>query len=93
MQCNAHGWRYGTGNVDHVVDAMCSKTAKALFAIEADRRWILTGTPVQNQISELYSFFRFLCYAPYDDMAEWKARIERVCMGTSWKAAPLCLVP
>eukprot|EP00798_Chlamydomonas_sp_ICE-L_P029290 gene29290-12534_t len=41
--------------------------AKAAFRLTATYRWCLSGTPVQNSIDDLYSYFRFLRYRPYND--------------------------
>ncbi len=37
-----------------------SQTARAAFRIRAERRFVLTGTPVENRLEELWSLFRFL---------------------------------
>ncbi|MCS7016384.1 MAG: DEAD/DEAH box helicase [Gemmatales bacterium] len=37
-----------------------SKTAQALCSIRRTRSWALTGTPVENSLSDLESIFRFL---------------------------------
>eukprot|EP00123_Amoebidium_parasiticum_P012506 comp21404_c1_seq1/m.29477 comp21404_c1_seq1/g.29477 ORF comp21404_c1_seq1/g.29477 comp21404_c1_seq1/m.29477 type:complete len:904 (-) comp21404_c1_seq1:324-3035(-) len=71
-------WRRVVLDEGHIVKNHKCKTAKAIFALDAEARWIATGTPVQNNITELYSFFRFLRFEPYDNIYEWKARIERV---------------
>ncbi|KAG0522763.1 hypothetical protein BDA96_07G065700 [Sorghum bicolor] len=39
--------------------------ARACCGLRAKRRWCLSGTPIQNAIDELYSYFRFLKYDPY----------------------------
>jgi len=36
-----------------------------VFALEADTRWALSGTPLQNRVSELFSLIRFLRVDPY----------------------------
>ena len=40
-------------------------TAKACFALKADYRWCLSGTPLQNRIGELFSLARFLMIKPF----------------------------
>ncbi|AEE28683.1 SNF2 domain-containing protein / helicase domain-containing protein / zinc finger protein-like protein [Arabidopsis thaliana] len=37
----------------------------ACSGLHAKRRWCLSGTPIQNSIADLYSYFRFLKYDPY----------------------------
>lgn len=39
--------------------------AKACFALEADHKWCLSGTPVQNRIGEFFSLLRFLQIRPF----------------------------
>ncbi|KAL5993387.1 hypothetical protein ACLOJK_014311 [Asimina triloba] len=42
-----------------------TQVARACCWLQAKRRWCLSGTPVQNAIDDLYSYFRFLKYDPY----------------------------
>ncbi|MCJ1390904.1 hypothetical protein MMC18_003765 [Xylographa bjoerkii] len=37
-----------------------SQTSLACRAIPATRRWLLSGTPVQNDLTELFAYFKFL---------------------------------
>jgi len=37
-----------------------SKTAQLVKELQADQRWALTGTPLENRLSELWSIFSFL---------------------------------
>lgn len=51
-------------------EAQCIKNhrtqvARACWGLRAKRRWCLSGTPIQNAIDDLYSYFRFLKYDPY----------------------------
>lgn len=39
--------------------------ARACCGLRAKRRWCLSGTPIQNAVDDLYSYFRFLKYEPY----------------------------
>lgn len=40
---------------------------KAIEALRAERRWCLTGTPVHNKLSDLFSLAKFLRYYPFAD--------------------------
>ncbi|PKA45874.1 Putative SWI/SNF-related matrix-associated actin-dependent regulator of chromatin subfamily A member 3-like 2 [Apostasia shenzhenica] len=42
-----------------------TKVARACCGLRAKRRWCLSGTPMQNAIDDLYSYFKFLKYEPY----------------------------
>ena len=42
-----------------------TQVARACCSLRAKTRWCLSGTPIQNAIDDLYSYFRFLKYDPY----------------------------
>ncbi|KAA8519836.1 hypothetical protein F0562_014074 [Nyssa sinensis] len=42
-----------------------TQVARACCGLRAKRRWCLSGTPIQNAVDDLYSYFRFLRYDPY----------------------------
>lgn len=42
-------------------------TAQASLALRADRRWAVTGTPVQNGLADMLSLFRFIQVHPYSE--------------------------
>ncbi|XP_022725668.1 helicase-like transcription factor CHR28 isoform X2 [Durio zibethinus] len=42
-----------------------TQVARACCSLRAKRRWCLSGTPMQNAIDDLYSYFRFLKHEPY----------------------------
>ncbi|XP_077231468.1 SNF2 domain-containing protein / helicase domain-containing protein / zinc finger protein-like protein [Tasmannia lanceolata] len=44
-----------------------TQVARACCGLRAKKRWCLSGTPIQNAIDDLYSYFRFLKYDPYSD--------------------------
>lgn len=48
----------------------------AVFNLKADRRWALTGTPIQNSVDDMWSLFLFLKYHVCNNYDEWKSRYK-----------------
>ncbi|KAI3719806.1 hypothetical protein L6452_20711 [Arctium lappa] len=42
-----------------------TQVSKSCCGLRAKKRWCLSGTPIQNSIDELFSYFRFLKCEPY----------------------------
>lgn len=61
----------------HTIKNRNAKATKACYAIRAEYRWCLTGTPMQNNLDELQSLIKFLRIKPYDDLSIWKDQITR----------------
>lgn len=53
-----------------------TQVARACCSLRAKRRWCLSGTPIQNSIDELFSYFRFLRYDPYDKYKTFTSSIK-----------------
>ncbi|KAG8525433.1 uncharacterized protein KY384_009077 [Bacidia gigantensis] len=49
----------------HNIKTRTTSVAKACFAVKADFKWCLSGTPVQNRIGEFFSLLRFLQIKPF----------------------------
>lgn len=49
----------------HNIKDRTSNTAKAVNELQTEKRWCLTGTPLQNRIGEMYSLIRFLNVEPF----------------------------
>ena len=49
----------------HIVRNPSSKQTTAAVKLNALRRWILTGTPIQNRMSDLWSMINFLRIEPF----------------------------
>jgi len=54
-----------------------TKTAHAACRVQADFRWCLSGTPMQNSVNEIYSLIRFCRIKPYNDRELFNASIAR----------------
>lgn len=54
-------------SIAHCIKDTSSVTAQAALALKADCRWAVTGTPVQNGLSDMFSLFRFIQVYPYSD--------------------------
>ncbi|KIN03846.1 hypothetical protein OIDMADRAFT_193776 [Oidiodendron maius Zn] len=49
----------------HNIKQRTTGSAKACFALKADHKWCLSGTPLQNRIGEFFSLVRFLDIRPF----------------------------
>lgn len=54
--------------LDEAHDIRTEKTRRsmAICALIAERRWAVTGTPLQNDLSDIATLFKFLKYKPLD---------------------------
>lgn len=60
----------------HVIKSRSSVSAKACYGLEADRRWVMTGTPIQNKLEDLFSLIRFLRVEPWCVFPYWRDNIQ-----------------
>ncbi|KAJ3933566.1 MAG: SNF2 family N-terminal domain-containing protein [Lentinula lateritia] len=78
---NVHGlfricWHRLVLDEAHEIRNASTRKAQAVFAIEAKYRWCITGTPLQNKISDLYSLFRLLRIEKFSDIQWFRENIE-----------------
>uniref|UniRef100_A0A8C8R670 Helicase like transcription factor n=1 Tax=Pelusios castaneus TaxID=367368 RepID=A0A8C8R670_9SAUR len=57
-----------------------AQQTKAALSLEAQRRWVLTGTPIQNSLKDLWSLLSFLKLKPLTDKEWWHRTIQRPVM-------------
>ncbi|XP_060098305.1 helicase-like transcription factor [Heteronotia binoei] len=66
----------------HTIRNPNAQQTKAVLDLDARRRWILTGTPIQNSLKDLWSLLSFLKLKPFTDREWWHRTIQRpVTMG------------
>jgi SNF2 family DNA or RNA helicase len=61
----------------HTIKNRNAKATQAACALDAEYRWCLTGTPLQNNLDELQSLIKFLRIKPYNDLTAWRDQITR----------------
>lgn len=49
-----------------------TKTAKSIYELKLERKWILTGTPIINRLDDLYSLVKYLKLDPWCNFSYWK---------------------
>ncbi|KAI0413198.1 SNF2 family N-terminal domain-containing protein [Xylaria grammica] len=65
----------------HFIRNARSTMSRAVCALGASSRWAVSGTPVQNRLSDLASLLKFIRATPYDDMKQFEAAISSL-----WKS-------
>ncbi|KAF9526260.1 SNF2 family N-terminal domain-containing protein [Crepidotus variabilis] len=82
-------WKRVVLDEAHNIKERATNTAKAVFELEADYRWCLSGTPLQNRVGELYSLVRFLGGDPFSfyfcklcdcKSLHWKFKDNKACV-------------
>ncbi|KQJ81446.1 DNA repair protein RAD5B [Brachypodium distachyon] len=61
----------------HTIKSPRTKVAQAAYMLASQCRWCLTGTPLQNNLEDLYSLLCFLHVEPWCNPNWWQRLIQR----------------
>ncbi|XP_029983575.1 helicase-like transcription factor [Sphaeramia orbicularis] len=64
----------------HTIRNPNAQMSKAVLQLKAQRRWILSGTPIQNSVKDLWTLLAFLRLKPFDVREWWNRVIQRPAM-------------
>jgi DNA repair protein RAD5 len=70
----------------HQIKNKETKNSKACSELLAKRRWCLTGTPIVNRLTDLYSLLRFLRVEPWGDFSFFNSFISKPFANKNQKA-------
>uniref|UniRef100_A0A8C5F7T1 Helicase-like transcription factor n=1 Tax=Gadus morhua TaxID=8049 RepID=A0A8C5F7T1_GADMO len=61
----------------HMIRNPNTQMGRAVLQLQAQRRWILSGTPIQNSLKDLWMLLAFLRLKPFDIKEWWNRIIQR----------------
>ncbi|XP_017297431.1 helicase-like transcription factor isoform X2 [Kryptolebias marmoratus] len=64
----------------HIIRNPNTQMSKAVLELKAQRRWILSGTPIQNSMKDLWMLLAFLRLKPFNVREWWNRVIQRPVM-------------
>ncbi|KAI0883701.1 SNF2 family N-terminal domain-containing protein [Annulohypoxylon maeteangense] len=74
-------WRRVILDEAHFIRNGNSRMSRAVCALESECRWAVTGTPIQNRLTDLATLFKFVRVHPYSDPRRFESDISNL-----WKS-------
>ncbi|CAM9686210.1 unnamed protein product [Ascophyllum nodosum] len=65
-------WRRVILDEAHSIRNTTTKQSRACLFLEAERRWAVTGTPIQNSLDDVAALLAFLRHEPWSDRGWWR---------------------
>ncbi|KAJ3493714.1 hypothetical protein NLG97_g4558 [Lecanicillium saksenae] len=69
-------WRRIVLDEAHMIRNESSRMCRAMCSMEAECRWAVTGTPIQNHLNDLASLLKFIRAHPYETRKQFEADIS-----------------
>ncbi|KAJ1297220.1 hypothetical protein BS78_01G361300 [Paspalum vaginatum] len=69
-------WNYVILDEGHLIKNNKTQRAQSLFEIPCAHRIVISGTPIQNNLKEMWALFNFCCPDVLGDKQEFKTRYE-----------------
>ncbi|CAK9188538.1 unnamed protein product [Ilex paraguariensis] len=61
----------------HIIKNANAQQSRAVTNLNAKRRWVVTGTPIQNGSLDLFSLMAFLRFEPFSVKCYWNSLVQR----------------
>ncbi|KAJ7976573.1 DNA/RNA helicase protein [Quillaja saponaria] len=61
----------------HIIKNVNAQQSRAVTNLKAKRRWVVTGTPIQNGSFDLFSLMAFLRFEPFSIKSYWQSLVQR----------------
>ena len=76
----SHEWKRVILDEAHCIKNPTTAVSKGCCALKGGKRWVVTGTPIQNSLQDVYGLLKFLKHEPWCEATFWKATISNVIM-------------
>ncbi|CAI6339364.1 unnamed protein product [Periconia digitata] len=71
-------WRRIILDEAHLIRNVKARMSRAIHELDAVSRWAVTGTPIQNNLSDLAALLKFIRADPYDDLTHFEKDFSRL---------------